>query len=193
MSLGRKLIRALNPKHGWQEALEDLKDLLWYDPISWYRSKYEMLQRVVFWGWKMRWSWDFDAHTIYEMLYLKLDRVYVCMRDHSHCVWNSNEDNRRMRELREAKELARRLMDDDYEMAGFYETEEKYGKLKTWTTKIPDKPLYRYHSLWGEDEKTDKEAGKLFTRRNKHWNDVRKLHKDRLFYLLNNNIDGWWD
>jgi len=191
--MGRKLSRALNPKHGWREALEDLKDFLWYDPASWCRSKIEMLQRMVYWGWHMRWSWDFDASTIYEMLYRKLDRIYCCMRDHSHCVWNSSIEQPRMRELREAREIAKRLWEDDYDMAAFYETEEKYGKLKSWTEKIPNKPLYRYHSLWGNDEEVDKKAIVFNRRRDKHWREVKKLHKDRLFYLLNKNVEYWWD
>ncbi len=186
--LGRKMKRLSKDESWFEEIWEEFLDKIWYDPKYWIKARYKMLCRMIYWGWHMRWNWDFDALTIYDMLYRKLDRLYKEMRDNSHLDWNSDENNRRMRELREARELARRLMNNDYDMKAFYEVEERYGELKTWSEYLTN-GLYRYHSEWPND----KEARKFYRRRDKHWLRVHKLHKNRFFELLNRNIEQWWD
>jgi hypothetical protein len=193
--LKRRLTRILKGKTTrWEGLKDDLLDFFWYDPIGWCRSKYEMVRRMLYWGWHMRWSWDFDAQTMYEMIYRKLDRLHYVFKNYSHMQWNSDENNGRMKELREARELARRCWQDEYDMKAFYEIEEKYGELKTWSEKLPDeKGLYSYHSLWGGSKEKDEAARPVYRRRSEHWRKVEMLHKKRLWYLIEKNIDGWWD
>jgi hypothetical protein len=195
--LFRKLKRAIRKPDPWADFWEDILDKIYYEPISKYNQYCEMLNRMFYWGWYMRWSYDFDAQTMYEMLYRKLDRVYCCMRDHSHLMWNSNEDNRLMRELREARELAYRMWHDEYDMKAFYEMEEKFGKLETWSepAEYSEKfgQLYRWRSLWGGSQEKDEAARPIYARRNEHWRKVKEFHKKRLFHLLDKNIEAWWD
>ena len=153
-------------------------------------SKYEMLKRMAFWAWNMRYSYDFDAHTVNRMIYLKLNRVYTCMRDDSHLLWNSSESNTRMRQLKETVELFKRASEDDYSMRAFDETEEKFGKLKTWTEPVEGKPgLSWYKSKWPND----KQARVFYEKRIKHWANVEKQNSERMWHLLSSNINNWWD
>ena len=59
----------------WQQIY--LSD--WFDPFykayKWL-TDWSRLQRFFFWGWNMRYSWDWDAHTVYDMLHLKYKRTY---------------------------------------------------------------------------------------------------------------------
>ena len=135
----------------------------------------------------MRHSWDWDAHTIYKMLYFKLDRLYNEMTSNGHCMWNANPNTNLMKKLREARELAKRLDEDRYDMAGFYETEERYGEL------IREEESYgKYTSIklyW----KDDKAATKYRDRRDKYWQNVKLTERKRLHYLLEHYTQIWWD
>lgn len=168
-----------------------------WDIQIFFRSNYERLCRMLYWGWHMRDSYDFDAQTLYEMTYRKLDRVYYVMKNHGHLMWNSNENNRLMRELREARELARRMWQDEYDMKAFYEIEKRFGKLKTWSEPAEYSSkfgqLYRFRSFWGGTPETDEKARPVYRRRIEHWQKVKRLHKKRLFYLLEKNTESWWD
>lgn len=101
-----------------------------------YRSYKEMFRRMLFWGWHMRWSWDFDAQTLYKMLQLKLSRLNYVFENHGHCVWNSDRDNKRMRELREMIELFKRLFEDEYQIKAYEESLKdclkRYDSYKKW-------------------------------------------------------------
>lgn len=153
------------------------------------RPKYEMLSRMFFWGWHMRNSYDFDASTTYDMLYLKLNRVYNCMKGNSHCVWNSNENTNLMRKLREAVELCRREANcqEEYDMKAWKETEALYGKA--YNEKTEAHPTFG--SLFRLRWNNDKEATIYWKKREKHWASVHKQNKNRLFELLNSRLDYW--
>jgi len=172
--------------------LESIKDYIedkYYDFIGFFSSKYQMLQRMFFWGWKMRWSWDFDSHTIYEMLHYKLDRLYNCHLKYSHCVWNSDPNNNLMKKLKEASILAKRLSEDQYDIKAFEEADKKF-KLKSWMEKIKDTSYSRYYSTY---EITPKRAELYRKARVKIYFKQKQYEKDRLFKLLNQYIAIWWD
>lgn len=179
---------AFGKKHKLSEFKEWIVDKIW-DVRSFFRSKYEMLCRMAFWAWHMRWSWDFDAHTIYQMTYLKLKKIHECMLNHGHCVWNSDPLNNRMRKLAEAKVLAKRLADDDYDMAAWYETEDRYGH-KSWTTPVDGGKYHQYHSTW---IKNPKQAEIFYKARTKHHAARKKTDLRRYHYLLEKYSRQWWD
>lgn len=139
------------------------------------RAFIEKIQRMFYWGWKMRNSVDFDACAIYEMLYLKLDRVYNCFLVNSHCVWNSDPNSKGMRRLRIARELARRLSTDLY-IDNYEKHLEKFPKEDDWL----------------EFRMEDNER-KSFLRAVKKDDYLVERDKEYLFELLNRNINFWWD
>ena len=91
-----------------------------YDKIvhPFYKYK-EMISRMIFWGWNMRWNYDFDGFTLYEIYYMKLDRMYKCMSNYGNCVWNScpeDPEYKLMKKLKLARTLAHRLAYRDESM-----------------------------------------------------------------------------
>jgi len=148
----------------------------WGDLVSEYHSRKEMLGRMIFWGWKMRWNWDFDARTIYDILYYKLDGLYVCFRDHGNCDWNSSEDKKRMKKLRIARELARRLAKENYH-TNLNMHDKKWGEGTT--------PL----KIEKEKKLEEKEIMRAYKK-----DDLQKESEKRyLFMLIEKYIDRWWD
>lgn len=143
----------------------------------------EKIKRMLFWGWKLRDSYDFDAHTIYEILYLKLDRVYNVMLNNSHLMWNDSPDTPGMRRLREARDLALRFSQDfeEYDHRAFDETRKLFGPSNMQFT---DNGVT---SDWGED------AHRYLNIRRKHWNKVKSEQHKRLFYLIEKYTCHWWD
>lgn len=148
--------------------------------------KYEMLCRMLFWGWNMRHSYDFDAQTLYDIIYLKLDRVYNCMLSDSHCAWNSSPDTKLMRRLYEARTLAKRLSEGDMYLNSSVKLTEKYRDIKPrgllssyldQNSKPIESKLYSYI------------LKKAFEKDNTRY----QTDKQRLFMLLNKYLSEWWD
>jgi hypothetical protein len=147
---------------------------IWYEIIGFV----EMVNRVFFWGWKMRRSWDFDANTIYEMLYLKYDRIYKCIEKHHHLVWNQNTETKGMKKLASMVLLTKRLSEDSYvDIADPTYWSDYYSKPR----KIED--------FFREDEK-DKNR---FRRAVIKSEEIKKQDKEMFLKLLQKNNDGWWD
>lgn len=148
----------------------------------------ESIKRFFYWGWKLRHSYDFDAHSIYPMLQLKLERVYNEMLNNSHLVWNSDPNNKQMRKLKEAGLLAERLSSDRYELKAFTDTEEKFGYSRTW--KKLDNGMLSYKSKW---VKNDKLGGLYFKSRITYYSNLRKAELKRFHHLLERYTSNWWD
>jgi len=174
----------------YREALWKIQDIFWYSWTDWLRAKYEMLERMIFWGWNMRWSYDFESLECYEMLYLKLKRVYECHRDHGNCMWNSNPLNKDMKRLREAVGLAKWLNENSNGVRKNYtKVSEKYynsedrGCLVNESRKLYPKAkpinskLYSF-MLSKAFEKDDQEY-------------ITK--KNRFFFFFFKYLEVWWD
>lgn len=182
-----KLIRKSSPPVNFVEKIYDLIE----DFEHWICHPFavygQMFDRMFFWAFKMRNSWDFDASTIYEMVYLKLDRVYKCMRDHGHCMWNSDPANKDMRRLLELTELARKLSEDDY-CRYYYRFNDKYYN------KDRDDSCF----IWRLDRLTGKPISdklysvmlkKAFDRDHKN----RLADKARFFMMMEKYMERFWD
>lgn len=158
-----------------------------------------MLQRMIFWGWKMRWSWDFDSHGIYDMIYLKLDRIQNCFNKNGHCVWNRNNDTKGMKKLRVAKELAKRLFEDDYIIRACDEHEVIWGECRTHSKPIfiGGKTDYGSSITFSHDlaitEKQIKQCRKDYRRIHSKYDRMKVEDRKQLFQLLEKNLNQWWD
>jgi hypothetical protein len=90
----------------------------------------EQIKSFFYYGWHMRKTFEFDATSIYKLLYLKLDRMYKEFENNGHCLWNDNESTNEMKKLRTARELAKRLDEDKYFNNNIKELEKKWGKIE---------------------------------------------------------------
>jgi len=179
-----------------------------YDIYRLILANREACKRSKFWAEKMKYSYDFDGHTIYEMLYYKLDRMEKCMTEHGHCVWNScpeEPEYKLMLDLRRARDLAKKLStmeEHDYLPDLVKAHDEKWGKRKSNLDKKNRLPedydekgnmLYR---SWRKNAKTEEE-------KEQERKEIRILYKKQnqarlddmieFFELLKYNVDLWWD
>ena len=186
--LGRKLLRSLKGKSDFGEFIEDIKDIIWYNRISQFHNYKEQIERMWFWAWKMRKNYDFDAHTLYDIMYYKLDRIYNTMVNHSHLVWNSDINNKDMRRLSEARNLAKRLMECDYHT----NTDKFYSMYKNPSKGTLD-VLMNDMNPKAKILKDQKLYNYMFVKSYKKDEKLKQIHKKRLFFLLDRHIEGWWD
>ena len=149
---------------------------IWYEMMSYV----EMVKRMVFWGWKMRWSWDFDANTIYEILHLKYNRIYKCMEKHHHLEWNKNIETKGMKKLRTMVLLTKRISDDKY---------VDIADPTYWDEFWAEKERNNIKDFFDRDEK-DRER---FVNAIKKSEEIKKQDKEMFLKLLKEDNDGWWD
>lgn len=157
--------------------------------ISWFRQKYQMICRFLRWGYRMRYMYEWDAHYIYKMIYLKLDDCRKNFNEHGHLMWNDDDDNPGMRKLRECSELAKRLYEDNYHMKPYYLMIEKYGRVSSGLLGREFK--YRWEKI--KTEKEDKLAQNEYLRLKKKHDAIKKADMDRFHSLLKYGIGNWWD
>jgi hypothetical protein len=200
--MGRKisqLIKSLDNGIPFSEQLKyGLTDFKPYDyPVEkinelfeWFRSKYEMICRIFYYGWKMRNSYDFDGHALYGVIYLKLDAMYRCFRDHGHCVWNRNKNTVSMRRIRIARELARRLDEGDYFSRALIPHDKKWG---TSEVKFKNgKGIFIIYENAKNYEQQEQARDEMLLYYNKAEEQIQTEHKE-LFRLLEKYLQGWWD
>lgn len=159
-----------------------------YKIKSLYYQYSEMIKRIFYYGWGMRKSYDFDAWTLYGSIYLKLDRVYDCMLNHSHLMWNSSPDTNLMKKLCEAKNIARMLAKEHTLQEHSYLSEvfSKYTSIKKKNTIFSD--TY-------PDAKIINDKLLKFMTKKAIEKDSRRVTElqERLHYLLLKYTSHWWD
>lgn len=184
----KKLLDSLYLADTGYEWLDNLSDYV-YDRITDVRVFFQKCERFIYWGWKMKDSVDFDSHDIYLLIHLKLSRNYKCFRDHGHCVWNSNENTKLMRKLRETKELALRLYEDDLHYRAYREADERFGHK---TEFVPtDNPNFSRLKMYYEN---NPKRAELFKKaRAKIYHKEQQHRKDRFYHLMSTYLERFWD
>lgn len=187
-----KVLREIDRTHKpslWQIIyLSDFMDPF-YKVVQWFRVQYQILERMLYWGWKMRYNYDFDAQFVYVVIALKLERVHKCMKEHSHLEWNSTEKSNLMRKLAEAKILAKKVAKEKYDRHStlFHETYSCAGRKNNWLeeamaqhypkTRPISEEMYRAFFIKAIERDSAEKAA-----------DMRRLH-----YLLEKYTGHWWD
>lgn len=157
-----------------------------HDIKKWFIVQYEALSRQFFWAKKMRWNYDWDGVYIYKLLNIKLERMIKIFRDHGHTVWTS-ENTKLMKQLLEANELSKRLF--EYDNIYFYKFIRTYAYKKHSINVFSQRLKYKTEKTMISKEKYIY-LGKIARKKDA---TSHKLLKDRFFYLLNKNIENWWD
>lgn len=166
-----RALRKLYPRNS--SLWEKIYTSDWFDSIYEIYTKvrvfFQTVERFFFWGWKLRNSYDFDSAFVYEMLYLKYERIEKCL-ENGHCVHNKTE----MRRLKTIKCLALRLFEANYAQEEFALL-EKQGK--SFTTKTDG--VYR---ITPEGH-----------RANKNVEDRENRDKEMMFALISKYNGHFWD
>lgn len=85
--------------------------LKWFFFKRFFIVRYRRAERFFYWGWKLKDNCDNDYVELYEIIYLKLDRIDKKVSD-SYSCWGDIGYGSQLRKLKTAKELAKRLGDD---------------------------------------------------------------------------------
>jgi hypothetical protein len=178
-------------KGDFSGVMDDAKDLLFYNAYYAILSTYKSISSVLYWGWNMRNSVDYDAHSMYDLMYLKLDRIYKEMVNNSHLMWNSKETTKGMKRLAETRRLAKMLANDTYNCY-VYKVMDKY----TCPNHLKPSSIFNKIRINGEKEKK-LISDKLYSLYFKKASELDRLNyltiKNRYFMLLGKHIEGWWD
>jgi len=168
------------------EKIQDLVEDITYSV----RGFIGKTKNFFFWGWKLRHSTSYDAHSLYELIHFKLDELYDGFANHGNSEWMDDTENGRMKRLAEARDLALKLFEDQYLNDSIDELDAELGKLRI-TMEPTDTPGYVksvYHFPCDEDYYR-RRSNELDAKHNKR----KEIDKAVLFNLLNEYIDKWWD
>jgi len=131
--------------------------------------------------WKLR---DWDAGYLYLLIYKHLSHVEDCLRYNGHGVNSVKDANK----IKVAKNLAKRLYEQEYVDNALIPVEEKYGELKIKTEKDDILPMCN-KIIFNETPEERKASERAY----KHSEYMEKQDRQMLFGILNKYIDGWWD
>ena len=136
------------------------------------------LSNFFYWGWKLRENYDWDYSFLYEIIYLKLERMERIFRNKSYAI----NSKKHAKQIMVAKNLAKRLMDENYD---FYET-DFYKKWGGHEIKIENGLIEFIYPNVSDYNKNQRIA---IMRDNSKKSEDKKA----LFDLLEKQIEYWWD
>lgn len=156
-----------------------------------FRNFYRRICFFLFWGWTLKDSHDWDHYHLYDLLFIKMNRMRKALAE------GSTEKRvlaRKLKKMDVAIGLCKKLRDDDYS-ENTDKVEQKWGKLQFVTDPTNNPKIYRgrffnQNALNPEQQKqADKDRSKAVKA------DYRKQERDRkkLFTIIADNIETWWD
>ena len=128
---------------------------------------------------------DFDYHYVYLVLYVKLKKMESFHR--SSNAWCCSA-LKKADDIRTAKLLLKRLINDNYLNNALISVENKYGKRNLEFEICPDNPSF--HRI--VDNRTEEEQA-AYSKAYEHENMMREQDLDLLFKMLRKKITSWWD
>jgi len=146
----------------------------------------DQVKNFFFWGWKLRSNWDWDGAYIYDIMYLKLERVHqYAVNEELHC-WTDSGTNT-MRKLAEAKGLCKQLKEERF---------HKYAHKISVKYQYDDDGdlLNNALGLHYPNAKTIDKKLYVFLMRGAIKRDSvqEQLKTDRFWYLMNKYTRHWW-
>lgn len=189
------------PEMGWIFWIKE--HTIWKIESLWNRYTERIARSYAFA--KIGWlNYDFDAHTVWELLEFKLKRIHPVLVN-GHAV-QKDED---MNALLEAIEICKRLKDEDYDDKYYAIHDAKWGELETNLDRRDSnsdedvasrdedgKPLSFFWRSWRKNANTEelKEQEREETRaiyENSHKDYIADL--DRLNEIFKKHFKTWWD
>jgi hypothetical protein len=153
---------------------------------SWFRYDIPYgLKNLLVW-FKVIWSdrnWDY--HYIYIILRHKLDLMEKAIRSNN----NHTEANRDADQIKECVDILDRLIDDAYFDLAYKDYEEKWGGIKF---RVEENRLQLDNPKVQTPEDHEEERHDFKNAMMKE-NILKENDINRLFDLMKNNIQGWWD
>lgn len=205
MNLGKKLLESMseltgeNPKSklsSFLEVFEPLTVRISAIYIYFRHQLPEMIEKMLFWGWKMRKNHDWDYSFMFEMIVMKLERMEKTMKNHGHLVWNQCPDEPEyvdMRALELCIRIGKRLIersDISYAVNAWEKHEKKWGEYdfsKDWSD---FNGLRRKNEITEEDHiQCKKEQRGLYELSSK----IRKRDTKNFYSILEKYGFSWWD
>lgn len=150
------------------------------------------LKRATSWFLFMWSNEEWDQCYLYLVIQRKLKDMQKMWgnKDNIHIIEKARIKN--WRDITHCIGLIENIINDSYILCNEYDKYfKKWGGLK-WKSISNDCMQLDGH----ENEKTEKDkkfSRVHFSRVNKLMDSRRKYDKDKLFEILNKNIDGWWD
>lgn len=103
----------------------EYKTTLYYRRI---RNFFRAIKRFFYWGWKLRNNYDWDYSYIYQVLHLKLRRMYDDMTKRN-ITFGTDKNSSNMKRLLEACELSKRLYETNYRFKNSHEERNDKERL----------------------------------------------------------------
>lgn len=162
-------------------------DIILYKIKSIYHNIKNGVRNIIRWFptiWNDR---NFDYTSIYWILYIKLKNMEEFFK--SDNCWSSCKE-RQAKELNIAKNLCKRLAENEYlENATFWH-DQKY-ESRTFDEMFKPHPDKKGWKIYVDDK--NKKRTESFERCCNHSNYMRKRDKRYLFKYIEKNIENWWD
>lgn len=165
------------------QAFSKIKELAGNLNLRVYRIK-SGLQNIIQW-WPLIWNdrdWDFIF--IYRMLYKKLERMEKLFKSDKV---NSKCAPKKANQLFVAKNLCKRLIDNNYTGYKLVDVQKTYGNVKIKRTPSENKGCWNIKFIESKKERA------MRRKSSKHIEYLEQQDKDYLFNHINKYINGWWD
>lgn len=164
------------------------------EPIKIIRIYCKSIHRFFWWGWKMRWSYDWDHSYLYEIIYLKLDKMIKEFNKNGHLEWNTNFNSTEMKKIRITKECIKRLKDDNFGWMldkHYIKWDGPFLKSGKSTEKNLRESLFIYNNV--KNEKDKKLQKKEFNFAINHEEELKKQTMEMFCNYFNKYSQKWWD
>lgn len=163
------------------------------------------IKRFFFWGWKLRDNHDFDGAFLLEVIEIKLQRMHDGFKKYGHCLWTTEEVDpeypdapNRMALLREAIQLAKKLRESDSNLYLKDESDAYFEKWGHHEMEFSEEDERGFSRCTLKQANVITEEDKVKSREEFHVlmeQSYAAYCKDRkrLFDILEQNIDHFWD
>lgn len=142
---------------------------------------------MIWWGWKLRNSKDYDYSSVYEILELKLSRMIECFeKDKFHKI--------PLKKIKVVRELANRLHKQEYLDNSLKLHEIRWGEhyYKSIGEISKYEECFRSSFKNVKNEMEEKQALKEYLALCRKSDRIELEEKNELFRLLSKYINHWW-
>ena len=168
-----------------KETLEKVEDWIHHKIKSPYYSFIQGIKNIFSWLPIIWCDREFDKNYLYTILHHKLKLMEKFYLDDDTACVNAYKLGKQMKI---ARLLCGRLMNQDYTANAIKDIEAKYGRHKLEFEPSTDHSGY----LQMVDNRTPQEAIE-YKRAYKHSDYMEKQDREYMFDLIKKKIDGWWD